>query len=127
MLKTPARHVPLGWQFSGATRFDGHLPGCRTATAYFNTHLHVITCRDQVRRYGLRRGVPRHGVDWHDGALRFPRGRVLGMIVVARMWSVPLSGGLVLLHHAGRDAPARADRDALLLRPGPDIDTVLTA
>src|SRR5690348_1910434 len=33
----------------------------------------------------------------------------------------------VLLQHAGRDAAALTDRDAVLLRPGPDIPGALTA
>ena len=33
--------------------------------------------------------------------------------------------GVVLLHHAGRDAPAVADRDALLFGPRPDVATAL--
>src|SRR5579859_2505697 len=41
--------------------------------------------------------------------------------------SVPSGGGVVLLCHAGRDTPALADRDALVLRPGPDITAALTA
>src|SRR5579859_1004786 len=35
--------------------------------------------------------------------------------------------GLVLLHHAGRDAPMLADRDALVFRPGPYIAAALPA
>jgi len=33
--------------------------------------------------------------------------------------------GVVLLHHAGRDAPAVADRDALLVGPRPDVAAAL--
>src|SRR5690349_17704894 len=40
--------------------------------------------------------------------------------------SVP-ARGFVLLHHAGRDAAAFADRQAMLLRPGPDITRTLPA
>jgi hypothetical protein len=32
-----------------------------------------------------------------------------------------VSCGVVLLHHAGRDAAALADRQAMFFRPGPDI------
>src|SRR5690349_2111823 len=35
--------------------------------------------------------------------------------------SASFGGGLVLLHHAGRDTPARTDRDAVIVGPGPDI------
>jgi hypothetical protein len=35
----------------------------------------------------------------------------------------PPGRGVVLLHHAGRDAPAAADRDALLAGPGPEVAT----
>ena len=35
--------------------------------------------------------------------------------------------GLVLLHHAGWDAPALTDRDAMVFRPGPDIAAALAA
>src|SRR6476660_3961262 len=38
-----------------------------------------------------------------------------------------LSGGLVLLGHARGDTPAVADRDALVLRPGPDVRATLPA
>src|SRR6266516_1252105 len=41
--------------------------------------------------------------------------------------SAPAAGRLVLLHHAGRDAPALTDRQAMLFRPGPDITRVLPA
>src|SRR6516162_4736634 len=34
---------------------------------------------------------------------------------------------LVLLYHARRDAPARADRDAVVFRPGPDVTGALAA
>jgi hypothetical protein len=47
--------------------------------------------------------------------------------VVPSCLSVPFGGGVVLLHHAGGDAPALADCDALVLRPGPDIAAALTA
>jgi hypothetical protein len=33
---------------------------------------------------------------------------------------------VVLLQHAGRDAPALTDRQAVLFRPGPDITAALT-
>src|SRR5512140_3560239 len=36
-------------------------------------------------------------------------------------------GGVVLLGHARGDAPTIADRDALVLRPGPDVRAALTA
>jgi hypothetical protein len=36
-------------------------------------------------------------------------------------------GGFVLLDNARRDAPALADRDALVFRPRPDIAAALTA
>jgi hypothetical protein len=39
----------------------------------------------------------------------------------------PVARGVVLLHHAGRDAPAPADRDAVVFRSGPDITGALTA
>src|SRR5262252_6000478 len=35
--------------------------------------------------------------------------------------------GVVLRHHTGRDAPAAADRDALLLGPCPDVAAALPA
>src|SRR6185312_4285021 len=38
-----------------------------------------------------------------------------------------LSGGLVLLGHACGDTPAIADRDALVLRPRPDVRAALPA
>src|SRR5215831_9842525 len=38
-----------------------------------------------------------------------------------------LSGGLVLLGHTRGDTSPVADRDALVLRPGPDVRTALTA
>jgi hypothetical protein len=41
--------------------------------------------------------------------------------------SGPFDGGMVLLPHAGGNAPALADHDALGLRPGPDIGAALTA
>jgi hypothetical protein len=45
----------------------------------------------------------------------------------ARRWWPALSpvGRLVLLHHAGRNAPALTDRQAVLLRAGPDITGAL--
>ena len=39
----------------------------------------------------------------------------------------PVACGAVLLCHAGRNAPAVADRQAVLLRPGPDITRALPA
>jgi hypothetical protein len=45
-------------------------------------------------------------------------------------WEVvlaPVARGVVLLHHAGWDAPALIDRDAAVFRPGPDITAALTA
>src|SRR5215470_12489954 len=44
-----------------------------------------------------------------------------------RRGSGSLGGGVVLLGHAGGDAPAVADRDALILRPGPDVRAALAA
>jgi hypothetical protein len=41
--------------------------------------------------------------------------------------STSLGRGLVLLHHARRDPPAAANRDAVLLGPGPDVAAALTA
>jgi hypothetical protein len=38
-----------------------------------------------------------------------------------------LGGGVVLLGHARGDTPAIADRDALILRPGPDVRAALPA
>ena len=38
-----------------------------------------------------------------------------------------LGSRVVLLSHAREDAPAIADRDALVLRPGPDVRAALTA
>src|SRR5437764_4576141 len=57
-------------------------------------------------------------------------------VVGLRLWpraqrTSPLAsasfGGLVLLGHAGRDAPALTDRDAVVLGPGPDIGAAMTA
>src|SRR5690348_6119243 len=39
----------------------------------------------------------------------------------------PVARRVVLLHHAGWDAPALTDHDAVVLRPGPDITAALTA
>jgi hypothetical protein len=39
----------------------------------------------------------------------------------------PVSRRVILLLHTGRDAPALTDRQAVLLRPGPDITAALTA
>src|SRR6266516_2788674 len=46
-----------------------------------------------------------------------------------RWWPglAPAGRRVVLLCHAGRDAPARTDRQAMLLCPGPDITAALTA
>src|SRR5260370_41426291 len=41
--------------------------------------------------------------------------------------SASVGGGLVLLRHARWDTPALIDRDAVALRPGPDISAALTA
>src|SRR5262249_39029846 len=41
-------------------------------------------------------------------------------------WSASL-GGLILRYHPGWDAPPLTDRDAMVLRPGPDIAAELTA
>src|SRR5260370_6708101 len=41
--------------------------------------------------------------------------------------SASVGGGLVLLHHARWDTAALIDRDAVVLRPGPDISAALTA
>src|SRR5580704_2583897 len=41
--------------------------------------------------------------------------------------SAPVARGVVLLGHAGRDAAALTDRQAMLLRPGPDIARALPA
>ena len=41
--------------------------------------------------------------------------------------SVPAARGVVLLCHAGRDAPSFTDRDAVVLCPGPDIPGALAA
>src|SRR5215472_2432332 len=73
---------------------------------------------------------------------RRPR-RVPGRLRIARprrdVWAPTLLGrparpgftgswqGLVLLEHAGRDPPAVADRDAVGLRPRPDVAAALAA
>jgi hypothetical protein len=56
-----------------------------------------------------------------DRAMTCPRaGHLRGVSALAAC-------GLVLLHHAGRDAAALADRQAMLLRPGTDITRALPA
>src|SRR5262245_39317436 len=48
--------------------------------------------------------------------------RGLGSGAARLRWFVLAPAGrVVLLHDAGRDAPALTDRQAVLLRPGPDI------
>jgi hypothetical protein len=42
-------------------------------------------------------------------------------------WSGSFGGGLVLFGNAGRNAPPRADRDALVFRPRADVTTVPAA
>jgi hypothetical protein len=51
----------------------------------------------------------------------------LGMLTSGLIETGDLAGGPVPLHHAGGDAPAGADRDALVFRPGPDVAAVLAA
>src|SRR6266513_4097243 len=62
-----------------------------------------------------------------------------GVRVTAPSWARPVGvagyqpgsgswgGGLVLFSHARRDTPTIADRDALVLRPRPDVRAALTA
>lgn len=52
-----------------------------------------------------------------------------GLKIAQRLLPVSASVGscLVLLHHAGGDTPARTDRDAMVVRPSPDIAAALTA
>src|SRR5690242_19997521 len=52
------------------------------------------------------------------------RDRLRGVVLAALR---PCRGGLVLLHHAGWDAAALADRDAVVFRPRADVAAVLTA
>src|SRR5437773_1882405 len=46
---------------------------------------------------------------------------------VIRLASVSSRGGFVLLHNTRGDAPAVAERDALVLRPRPDVAAAPTA
>jgi hypothetical protein len=55
-----------------------------------------------------------------DGWVLVPRGGC-GLVLAS------VGRRVVLLCHAGRDAPALTDRQAVFLRPGPDITAALTA
>ena len=46
---------------------------------------------------------------------------------VYQLVSRSFGGGFVLLNYAGGDAPALADRDALVFRPRPDAAAAVTA
>lgn len=74
-------------------------------------------CGTSVR---ARREIPAHGSGRHDGALGPPPPRPCPQDdrrVRAPVSAVERRPGIAC--HAGRDAPARADRDALPVRPGP--------
>src|SRR6516164_6492516 len=65
------------------------------------------------------------------GAVARPPSRVIRfrrLRTVTRRGRSPAAGRrLILLYHARRDAPARADRDAVVFRPGPDVTGALAA
>src|SRR6266705_919157 len=68
-------------------------------------------------------------VRWANGRCRAVPGRGAWVLGPRRWWLglAPASRRVVLLCHAGRDAPALANRQAVLLCPGPDITRALTA
>jgi hypothetical protein len=78
--------------------------------------------RDGAGTRGQQRTVPHSGQANGRGDGISVRGAVAGL------WLVLASvGRVVLLHHAGGDAAALADRQAVLVRPGPDITRALAA